>query len=217
MNKKLVIWGASGHAAMVADIIRLRGEYEIVGFLDDINSKRHGMEFCGSTILGGKEQLDFLAKQNVQNLIVGFGNCNVRVKLAELIKSKGFNLITAIHPQAIIAANVSIGAGSVIMPGAVINTLSVIGENVIINTCASVDHECMIGKGAHICPGTHLAGQVTIGQTTWVGIGSTIIDKVKIGHRTFIGAGAVVVNNIPDDVVAYGVPAKVIRKVAISD
>ena len=100
------------------------------------------------------------------------------------------------------------------MAGAVINPGSQIGQSVIINTSASVDHECVIADAAHICPGVHLAGRVQVGAATHVGIGTTVIERINIGSGSFIGAGSVVVDDIPDGVVAYGVPARVIRKVS---
>jgi UDP-N-acetylbacillosamine N-acetyltransferase len=212
MRQPIVIWGTAGHALVVADIIRLQGEYEIIGFLDDINLDRHHTEFCGASVLGGREQLDGLRQKGVNTLILGFGDCLGRLKLAELVATKGFRCATAIHPQAIIASDVQIGQGSVAAAGAVINPGSHIGEQVIINTCASVDHECRIANGVHICPGAHLAGRVMVGMATWVGIGAIVVDRVRIGAGTLIGAGAVVVNDIPDGVVAYGVPARVIKK-----
>lgn len=208
MNK-MVIWGASGHAKVVADIIRIRNTYQLVGFIDNINPQRHNTAFCGSYILGGEEQLNQLLEQGVNNLIFGFGDCDARLRLAHLVKSKGFQLATAIHPHSTIASDVIVGAGTVIAAGAVINSGSLIGENAIINTSSSVDHDCAIGDGTHICPGTHLGGQVTIGRGTWIGIGSTIIDHISIGSNTLIGAGAVVVNDIPENVIAYGNPAKI--------
>ena len=213
MHRKLVIWGASGHALVVADIIRLRGDYEIVGFLDDVNPQRHGTEFCGAPVLGGQEQLDVLQRMGVKYLIFGFGDCEARLRLSKLVRAKGFCLATAIHPQAIVAADVQIGPGIVIAGGVVINPGSRIGENVIINTCTSVDHECVVEDGAHIGPGVHLGGKVVVGRAAWVGIGATVRDRVHIGAHSTIGAGAVVLDDIPDGVAAYGVPAKVVRSI----
>ncbi|MGA7933731.1 MAG: acetyltransferase [Kovacikia sp.] len=213
MISKVLIWGASGHALVVADIIRLQGIYEIVGFIDDVNPQRHGENFCGLPILRGQEQLDSFKDKGIEHIIFGFGDCQARLKLSEIACKNGFSLATAIHPNATIAADATVAPGTVIAAGAVVNSGARIGQNVIINTCASVDHECVIEDGSHICPGVRIAGRVKVGRAAWVGIGATVIDRVQIGMGTFIGAGAVVVNDIPDGVVAYGIPARVIRKI----
>lgn len=217
MLQKLVIWGASGHALVVADAIRSRAEYEIVGFIDDMHPERRGIEFCGASILGGLEQLDILHRHGVTNLIFGFGDCQARLKLAGIVREKGFHLVTAIHPNAVVATDAVVGSGTVIAAGAVVNSAARIGGNVIINTAATVDHECIIEDGAHICPGVHLAGRVHIGRGAWVGIGSTVVEKIKIGTGARIGAGALILRDIPDFMLAYGVPAKLIREIRINN
>lgn len=209
----LVIWGASGHARVVADIVRLRRDFYVAGFIDDVNLNRCGSEFCGSTILGGREQLVLLRDNGIKHLIFGFGDCKARLTLSLVAKDFGFDLATALHPGAIIASDVLIQPGSVVMAGAVINPGSVIGENVIINTASSVDHECIIDDGVHIGPGVHLGGGVRIGRGTWVGIGAVVKDKVEIGKSAIIGAGTVVLKDIPSRVVAFGVPARVMRSI----
>jgi acetyltransferase EpsM len=208
----LLIWGASGQALVVSDIVRLNGNYAIVGYIDDVNVERHGSVFGAAKILGGQEQLVPMRQAGVGCLIVAIGNCTARLELGALARAKGFDLPSLIHPHSIIAQDVLIGAGTVICAGAVINSGARIGESVIINTSASVDHECYIDNGVHISPGAHLGGGVTVGRSTWIGIGATVIDHVRIGSHTVIGAGAVVVNDIPDGVVAFGVPAKPIRR-----
>jgi UDP-N-acetylbacillosamine N-acetyltransferase len=198
---------------VVADVIRLRDDYEIVGFIDDVNPERAGSKFSGAHILGGQEKLEHLRLEGVDPLIFGFGNCEARLKLARLVREKGFWLATAIHPSAVVAADVVIGAGTVVAAGVVINPGATIGENVIVNTCASVDHDCRVEDGAHVCPGVRLAGNVVVGRAAWVGIGATVVDRTRIGSGAIIGAGAVVVDDIPDGVVARGFPARVIRRV----
>jgi len=207
----VVIWGASGHAMVVADILRLSGQYEIVGFLDDIHIDRHGTPFCGAIVLGGQEELDRLLEKGIKNIILAFGDCKARLRLSRLAKQKGFNLVTATHPRAIVANDAAVGPGSVIAAAAVISPAVIVGENVIINTAATVDHESIVADGAHICPGVHLGGCVSVGRAGWVGIGTTVNDHVSIGAGSFIGAGSVVVDDIPENVIAYGVPAKIVR------
>ena len=208
---KIVIWGAGGHAKVVADILRCIGGYEIAGFLDDANPLHHGQSYCGAMILGGKEQLPRLREQGITKLILGFGDCAARLKLWEFVKNLGFDFVTAIHPRATVAAGVTIGEGTVIAAGAVINPGSRLGANVIINTCASVDHDCIIEDGAHLSPGARLGGKVTIGRGAWLALNSTVVPGTTIGECAVIGAGAVVLSNIPPRVLAYGIPARIIR------
>lgn len=213
MREKLVIWGAGSQALIVADIIRLREQYEIVGFLDNINRECAGTEFCGALILGGEEQLDALRRQGVNNLICAVGMARARLQLTVLARAKGFQLVTAIHPRAVIASGVSIGAGTVIMAGAVVNPAARVGENAIINVCASVDHECTIEDAVLIGPGAHLGGGVTVERSATVEIGATIAGGLRIGAESVVGAGSVVLADIPSRVLAYGIPAKVIRSI----
>jgi len=210
-KEKLVIWGASGHASVIADIVNLQGVYEIIGFLDDVNIGHHHTEFCGASILGGKEQLPGLFKDGVKTIHLGFGNCPARIELAKLVRAQGFALANAIHPDAVIARNVTLGTGVAIMAGVVINPGVILGDTVIVNTCASVDHDCIIGEGVHVCPGVRLAGSVEIGRGSMIGIGTVVKEKIRIGEFTTVGAGSVVVKDLPAHVTAFGAPARVRR------
>ena len=129
MKLRLVIWGASGHARTVADIVHLGRKYDPVGFLDDITSQRRGEAFCGSTILGSREQMRELQEQGIYHILFGFGGCEARLRLGDWIHHQGFQLGTAIHPRAVVAADVQIGEGTVIAAGAVINPAARIGAN----------------------------------------------------------------------------------------
>ena len=208
MNDKLLIWGASGHARVVADIVRLGGAYTIAGFIDDIAPERGGEIFEGNPILGGRGKL---AEFRGAHLIVAFGNNEARLAAARVAVEHGLHLATAIHPSAVVAASARIGAGTVIAANAVINPGATIGENAIVNTAATVDHDCALGDGVHVSPGAHLAGGVRVGDCAWIGIGAAVADGRKIGRGAWIGAGAAVIADIPDNAVAYGVPARVVR------
>lgn len=211
MNK-LIVLGAGGHAKVVADIARLSG-WDIVGFLDNINQGRKGETFCGSTILGGHEVLDELLANDVKHAIVAFGDNRIRIRSAEKLSEMGFKIPSVFHPSAIYAEDVEIGGGTVVAAGAIIGPSTAIGKCTIINTQASVDHDCRVCDGVHIGPGAILAGAVEVEKCAWIGAGAVISDHKKIGSHSIIGAGAVVVKDIPDDVVAMGVPAKITRNI----
>jgi acetyltransferase EpsM len=211
MKPKLVIWGAGGHARVAADIVRLADEYELVGFLDDVHPERAGEFFCGAPVLGGREQLGRLRAEGVTHALLAFGDGAARLRLAEALGRHGLRAAAAVHPRAVVARDVAVGPGTVIVAGAVVNPGARLGAQVIVNTCASVDHDCVVEDGAHVAPGARLAGGVWVGQGAWVGLGAVVKERVRVGSRSVVGAGAVVLRDLPDGVVACGVPARVLR------
>jgi len=201
---KLILLGASGHGRVVADIVRCQSRFVLKGFVDD-DPTRPGT-------LGTSSILKSLLSQGVAWAIVSIGSNSVRMKKAHELEAMGFQLATAVHPSSILAQDISVGSGSVIMPGAIINCGTFLGKNVIINTAAGVDHDCVIEDGAHISPGVRLAGGVRVGKEAHVGIGVSVIPGVRIGSGSTVGAGAVVIRDVPDGIIVAGNPAKPIRR-----
>jgi len=212
--RKVFVYGAGGHAKVVAEILRLNGD-EVTGFIDSVNPERKGESFYGSTILGGEEVLAELLHQGVRSCIVGFGDNRLRCKTARRLVEMGFSLVSALHPNAVCAADVSIGEGTVVASGAVVGPSSRIGRNVIVNTQASLDHDCVVCDGAHVGPGAIVTGVVRVGECAWIGAGAVIADHKSVGADAIVGAGAVVVKDVPEAVVVMGVPARVSRGVKI--
>jgi len=208
-----VIWGASGHALVVAEMIRSHSPYEVAGFIDDVNTSRKGEAFCDSTILGGEETLDWMRSKGILHVALGFGHCSGRLAVAARVRAMGFELLTLVHPSAVIASTAVVGEGTVVVAGAIIETCCHVGRACIINSGAIVCHESSIGDGTHICPGASMGGQTCIGARCWIGIGSTLRGKLSVGESTFVGAGAVVVRDLPERVMAYGNPARIQRAI----
>ena len=196
MVKRLVILGASGHGKVIADIA-IRNGYEDIVFLDDNETIK---ECAGFPVVGKTNE----AAQLPGDKIVAIGNSTVRKHIQENLS----DVVTLIHPNAIVSRRVRIGRGSVVMAGAVVNSDVVIGDGCIINTSASVDHDCRIGNYDHISVGAHVAGTCFIGDRTWIGAGATISNNINICNDCFVGAGAVVVKNIEKPGKYIGVPAK---------
>lgn len=201
--------GAGGIATVAFDIAIARG-FEVAGFLDD-NPLRYGTTFRGGTVLGGFDLLPELRNQGVTQASVAFGDCAGRLKSASLVRSLGFEMPNLVHPGALIAPSAELGPGAIVMPGAIVSTGAKVGANVILNTACSVDHDCRVAEGAHIAPGVHISGRVTIGRASWLGPGAVVLEDVNIGADALIGANSLVLKDIPDGVVAYGTPARVIR------
>jgi sugar O-acyltransferase (sialic acid O-acetyltransferase NeuD family) len=208
---EIIIYGAGGHGKVVADVLERQAKYSLLGFLDD-NPENWGKEQLSYKILGG---YSFLRDQGLVNypVIVGVGDNRTRQQLVARLNALGCRFGCAIHPSAQIARDVQIGDGVMVMANVVINPGSRIGSHTIVNTGAIIEHDCVIGDFVHISPAAALAGNVAVQEGAHLGIGSVILPGVQIGAYSIIGAGAVVVRDIPERVVAVGVPAKPIKKI----
>jgi sugar O-acyltransferase (sialic acid O-acetyltransferase NeuD family) len=209
--RKIIVYGASGHAKVLLDILERMGEYEIVGLIDD-NPALAGQEVLGHRVLGGEEILSEVKALGVEACIVGIGDNKIRGALAIRLVKHGLELISAIHPSACISRGVQIGPGCAIMANAVVNADSLLGANAIVNSVALVGHDNAIGDSVHVSSGVRLGGGVKIGAYSLVGIGAVVIPNVTIGENVSVGAGSVVTKDLPDGIVAAGVPARVISR-----
>lgn len=199
--KKIVIIGASGHGKVIADIARLKG-YEDIIFLDDDIS----IVQCGKyPVKGGSLEVNIFI-DNGYDVIIAIGNAQIRQRIQNTIFDKS-KIVTLIHPSAVVADEVLIGRGTVIMAGTVVNPGTRIGEGCIINTGATIDHDNRIEDYVHVSVGAHLAGTVKIGRRTWIGAGAVVSNNIEICDDCMIGAGAVVIGNINDRGTYVGVPA----------
>jgi acetyltransferase EpsM len=212
MNQKVLIWGASGHAKVAADILISSG-HEIAGFIDELNPGRRKEKFYGSLVYDAGDDLIRMRESGVNGIFIGFGHNHRRVERGIFAESLGFTLVNAIHSTAVVALDVVIGAGTLLAAGAIVNPGSTIGRLAILNTAATVDHDCTLEDGVHVSPGVHIAGNVRIGRCSWLGIGSTVIENISIGSNSIVGAGAVVIKNVQDSVLVVGVPARTIKKI----
>jgi len=193
------LFGASGHAKVVMDIIKAQGDevgclYDDAPHCEEIHG--HSVYKAGDVAVCGP-------------LIVSIGGNAIRKKIVENLQC-AFGL--AIHPTAIVSPSAEIGEGSVVMQGAILQTCVSVGRHCIVNTGVSVDHECVLGDYVHLSPHSTLCGNVHVGEGTWIGAGATIIQGVNIGRWSVVGAGTVVTKDIPDGVVAVGNKCHIIKE-----
>jgi sugar O-acyltransferase (sialic acid O-acetyltransferase NeuD family) len=197
---KLWILGAGGHAKVVIATARAAGFHEIA-VADDDGAR------LGTTLLGARVEasLQEIASDPTVRAVLAIGDNRTRARLGGSARCE---LVTLVHPSAVVHDSVVLGAGSVVFAGCVIQPDTTIGRHAIVNTAASIDHDCVLGSAVHVAPGTRLAGNVTLGDGVFLGIGAVVIPGCSIGAWTRVGAGAAVVHDLPPEITAIGVPAR---------
>ena len=204
MNRGIVVIGGGGHAkVIVSTLIDL--DIRIKAIYDDDPAK-WGKDICGSKIVGPISELN---NSPTEKAIMAIGNNKTRSTLVS--RFKRFHWMSLVHPHSYVQNSVSIGEGTVIFAGTVIQSDVVIGKHCIINSGSTVDHDCVIGDYAHIGPGSSLAGGVLVMEGAFLGIGIAAIVGKSVGKWSVVGAGGVITEDIPDYVIALGVPAKVVK------
>lgn len=139
-----------------------------------------------------------------------------RMKLFEFFK-ENFDIEASkygnsLHPQSAISHSATLGYGCLLSPNISISPFNKIGDFVIFSRNSSIGHHSEIGRYCNICPGVNIASEANIGEGVFIGTGSTVIEGITIGQHSIIGAHSLVTKSIPPGVIAYGIPAKVIRE-----
>lgn len=116
-----------------------------------------------------------------------------------------------IHPTTYVAGSAVIDMGTFIEPMCIISSATQIGFGTTIKRGCQIGHHNRIGAYCDINPGVILSGSCVIGDGTTIGSGTVVRDGVTIGTNCFIGMGSIVTSDIPDGMLAFGNPCKVIR------
>ena len=210
--RNLVLIGGGNQAHYTIDIIEKEGKYNIIGIIDSINNI--GDDRFGYKIIGRQENLiELIKKHNIEVGIISIGDnwsrYHVYNKIIEQVPD--FEFVNAIHPSVIIGNNVKLGFGIVAMAGCIFNPKSEIGNFTFFATGAQVEHDNNISDFSSISAGSITGGFVKLGKFSAITLGVIILDRIEIGENTVVGSGSLVIKSLPDNVLAYGNPSKIIR------
>ncbi len=210
--KNLVLLGGGLHANYCADIIEKNGDYQIIGIIDSKASI--GSNLYGYKVIGRQENIkELIETYNIDCGLISIGdNWSRKIVHEHILKiMPDFEFINALHPSTIIGKNVELGIGIVSMAGTILNPGCKIGDFSFFATGAQLDHDSTVGQYASISAGSVTGGKVNIGKCSAITLGVTVIDRINIGENVIVGSGSLVLNDIPDNVLVYGHPAKIIR------
>jgi sugar O-acyltransferase (sialic acid O-acetyltransferase NeuD family) len=211
----MLIIGAKGFAKEVLETFNQQKKTEKIAFYDDVNEDIGDYLYNEFTILKNLEEVKKHFHEFGTNFTIGVGIPSIRKQLYNKFLKLGGKYSSTISPCAKVGSyDVLIGDGTNILSNAIISNSVIIGKGCIIYYGVIITHDCKVGDFVELSPNATLLGKVEIGEFSQIGASTTILPSVKIGKNVIIGASSLVTRDIPDNVVAYGNPAKVVRKLS---
>lgn len=212
MKHSAIIVGAGTYGEVYAHYLRQAG-VEIAGFVDDATNKI-GTRVNGVPVLGSTSDLDRLFDEGIASIYAPIGDNAARVRFHEQARNRGVRTPNFVHPSATVDSEIEPDTGVFILPGSTIMPMSVIQPDVMISASASVAHHSTLEQGVFLSSKASVGASILVGRCAYIGMSGTLVTgKVKrIGANVMIGASATVLEDLPDNVVAAGTPARILRR-----
>jgi sugar O-acyltransferase (sialic acid O-acetyltransferase NeuD family) len=206
--KKLTILGKSDAViTMITDNLESDNNFPVIEIINNLNLPIEHSFINPKFITLLKPELE-----SYQDCFLGVNKSHNKKKVFEVFNININNFINIIHKTSSISKTTTLGKGCLINSLVSVAAHTKVGNFVSLNRNSSVGHHTIIENYVTIQPGANVCGFVSIGEGTLIGVGANVIDGIKIGKNSIIGAGSVVTKDIPDNVIAYGNPCKIIRK-----
>lgn len=209
----MLIIGAKGFAKEILEVFHQNNKLDDIAFYDDVNNDIGNTLFDTFPVLKNIDEAKSFFLTNGTDFTIGVGNPYTRVELYNKFIDIGGTFCSAISPLADIGHyDVTIGEGSNVLSNAVFSNTSSIGKGCIVYYNVLITHDCEVGDFVELSPNAVLLGNVKVGDFSHICTNATILPNVTIGKGVIIGAGSVVTRDIPDNTMAYGIPAKVVKE-----
>ena len=157
------------------------------------------------TVLGGSDMLeDYLDAQ----VVICAGKGSARQAIAARLGLPPERYATIVHPSVSLPKSCEVGVGTILLAGCVATTSVTLGRHVVVMPHVTLTHDDVIGDYATVCAGVCLGGAVSVGAGAYLGMACSVRENVRIGRGAVVGMGAAVLQDVPDDEVWVGVPAR---------
>jgi acetyltransferase EpsM len=204
----LLLLGTTPYALVFADAFEDVPGYHVAGFVENLDRVRCDSPHGGLPVHWFEELPRFKATHQVICCL----STTFRHRFVEPVRDMGLRFATLVHRTATVSRRSTLGEGTSINIGNIVAAFTTVGRYVQVNRGVTLGHHTEIGDYVTIQPGANIAGNCRIGSHTYIGIGATVVDGVTIGAHSVIGAGAVVTQDLPERVLALGVPAKIVKE-----
>lgn len=207
----LAIYGAGGLGREIIEILYQmpsQTRWDKIVFIDDT---KDGETLRNFPIYSFENFKQIYPSENVE-ILIAVVEPVYRKLLHDRVKSNGYKLGTLIHPNVHVPETTHVGKGVIINAFAIVSCDSHISDNVLMQRRSVVSHDCYVGENTTLAADAALAGFCSVGKNTFLGINVKLKQKTTIGNNTIIGIGSVVTRDLPDGIIAYGTPAKEVRK-----
>jgi UDP-perosamine 4-acetyltransferase len=208
VTRRVLVFGASGHGKVVAEVALAAG-YDLAGFVDDDPERQSG-GLWGLPVIGWDECVRRREELGRPVIALGIGDNRARERVFQRVSSDGFAVATLVHPSAVVAPRARLGVGCVAMALVAVNPDAIVGDGAILNTGCVVEHDCQVGSFAHLSPNSALGGAATVGHRAHIGLGAVLLPLAIVGADARVGAGAVVLRAVAQGDTVAGVPARTI-------
>jgi sugar O-acyltransferase (sialic acid O-acetyltransferase NeuD family) len=206
----MIIIGARGFAKELLEEVLLLNQMEKIVFFDNVNQDNPDVLYSRYKVIKSIEEVKNEINNNDKRFVLGLGNPYKRKKMSELFISIGGILTSIISPNSFLGKHdVVIGDGTTIMGGAKVSNGTKIGTCCLIYFNSVITHDNIVGDYVELSPGCKILGRSKIGDFTQIGTNATILPDISIGKNVVVAAGSVVLEDLPDNCMAAGIPAKI--------
>lgn len=214
--KKLVILGGRGIGMIAASVAHDLGTYKVLGFLNDFVPKGEYVGiFKKYEVIGDSKDVKFFLDDPDVLFFIGYVGMKNEKEVFSKITSLNIpseRFATLIHPSAIIPKGMcDIGNGVLMAPLSQLSPDTKVEDNCILLPNSFLGHDSTMERFSHITANSVVGGNVRIGRGAHIGTNATIRENVKIGDFALVGSGSVILNDVPENSIVVGNPAKILR------
>jgi sugar O-acyltransferase (sialic acid O-acetyltransferase NeuD family) len=217
VSHRILVFGAGGHAREILQLLHdLRdtgtpgSAWEPAGVLVDEGLASSDGVLKGVPVFAGEAAWP---APGDTPMVVAVGASIARERIVRRLVARGHrHFPVLVHPRAWVSSAARLGDGCVVFAGAMLNADVTLGSHVHVNLGCSISHDSVLDDFATLSPGVRVCGNGHVGEAADLGAGTVLIPHARVGARAIVGAGAVVVGEIPADVTAVGMPARVVKR-----